>query len=420
MRNKKLLSTVLASSLVATTMAMPVMAAGGEVDVNVGVKSSVLRVQVPTSLAVEIDQFEIAGEGSQIYSETFDMTNLSNINVKVDVKSQVVQRGADVNFVASKEEAATSKSGDAWLAVAAKTNLSGTKEYGVDSIADLKESNANVKTFNNSGDAEQNFYLKAASGDPVYGIVASSGDAEKVGAHTQFYPLDGEMTASGDVVAKVKTADVYVVKTDNSVKKLGMGATDSEVTTSFSTGDKAYVISGDAKTSTDMKTYSGSDKHVWGQLANADEKGKASFRYVAKLSESKTWTKNDISKLTIAYDIEGVAPEKYAEVEKSCVQGLYNEGGQSYTDEEGYGTWSGSTLWIAKDSSNGFSSSNVTVEVSDGGTTYVTLSADKYSLNDANWISTTWANITSALGAEPSGTVYVRITDGTTRYTFAN
>lgn len=46
MRNKKLVSTVVASALVATTMAMPVMAAGesGSVDVDVSTKTGVLRV----------------------------------------------------------------------------------------------------------------------------------------------------------------------------------------------------------------------------------------------------------------------------------------------------------------------------------------------------------------------------------------
>lgn len=59
MRNKKLVSTVVASALVATTMAMPVMAAdGGKVEVDVTTKDAIIRVAVPTALAVAVDQFE--------------------------------------------------------------------------------------------------------------------------------------------------------------------------------------------------------------------------------------------------------------------------------------------------------------------------------------------------------------------------
>lgn len=92
----------------------------------------------------------------------------------------------------------------------------------------------------------------------------------------------------------------------------------------------------------------------------------------------------------------------------------------TYTEATAHGNWSGGTLWLAKDASTGFSSSSLTVEVSDGGTDYTALASDKYSVNDANWVSTAWANITEALGGNPSGNVYVRITDGTTRYTFQN
>lgn len=91
-----------------------------------------------------------------------------------------------------------------------------------------------------------------------------------------------------------------------------------------------------------------------------------------------------------------------------------------YTDKTAHGNWSDGTLWLGKDSSTGFSSSDLTVEVSDGGTDYTALTSGKYSVNDANWVSVTWGNITEALGGQVSGTAYVRITDGSTRYTFEN
>lgn len=93
---------------------------------------------------------------------------------------------------------------------------------------------------------------------------------------------------------------------------------------------------------------------------------------------------------------------------------------QDYTDAEGYGSWSGSSLYLASDASTGFSSNNVTVEVSDGGTTYTALASDKYDVNSDNWVSTTWANMTEALGGEPTGNMFIRITDGSTRYIWEN
>lgn len=92
----------------------------------------------------------------------------------------------------------------------------------------------------------------------------------------------------------------------------------------------------------------------------------------------------------------------------------------SYTDAEGYGSWGGSNLYLAQNSTTGFSSNSLTVEVSDGGTTYTTLPSDKYEVNADNWVSTTWANMTEALGGEPTGNIFIRITDGTTRYIWEN
>lgn len=56
MRNKKILSTVVASALAATTMAVPVMAAdGGNIDVPVTTKTAVIRVQVPTKMDISVN-----------------------------------------------------------------------------------------------------------------------------------------------------------------------------------------------------------------------------------------------------------------------------------------------------------------------------------------------------------------------------
>ena len=93
---------------------------------------------------------------------------------------------------------------------------------------------------------------------------------------------------------------------------------------------------------------------------------------------------------------------------------------EDFTDATAHGNWSGGKLWLAKDASTGFSTTGITVEVSDGGTTYVVLASDKYEINSTGWVSTTWNNIVAGIGSEPTGTVYVRVTDGATRYVFEN
>lgn len=93
---------------------------------------------------------------------------------------------------------------------------------------------------------------------------------------------------------------------------------------------------------------------------------------------------------------------------------------ENYTDAEGFGNWSGSNLYLAPNASTGFSSNTLTVEVSDGGTTYTALASDKYEVNADNWVSTTWANMTEALGGNLTGNLFIRITDGSTRYIWEN
>nr|WP_305182385.1 hypothetical protein [uncultured Schaedlerella sp.] len=52
----------------------------------------------------------------------------------------------------------------------------------------------------------------------------------------------------------------------------------------------------------------------------------AGFTYVGKLSNNKdTWTKDDISKINIAYNITGVTGTKFNEVKTDCTYGLYKE-----------------------------------------------------------------------------------------------
>ena len=89
-----------------------------------------------------------------------------------------------------------------------------------------------------------------------------------------------------------------------------------------------------------------------------------------------------------------------------------------YTEEEAYGFWdSAQNIWLGVDADTGFSATGLTIEVSEGGSTYTTVPTSKYS-NDGGWVSINWNDIVNVIGSNPTSDVYVRITDGTTRYTF--
>ncbi len=345
MRNRKLFSTVMATTLAVTTMAMPVMAADGEVDVNLTTKKAVMRVQVPTSMAVEIDQYAIDEAGCQIACvDEFDMKNLSEMAVKVVVDSTVTLKSG-VTLASGKEAASGSASGDvAWLAVAAQTSgdvYDDKNTTDVETCGTLSELNANVTTFSQSsateGKAEQTFYLAKGNGTPSYKMV-TSGDAAKV-KFARFYELTGEM-ASGDAVKeKLKESDVYVASGD-AITKYEKGTEDTSVT--FTDGThKGYVISGDAVDAT------GNGKYMYGEMANADGKGEAAFRYVGNLSEvnGEQWSKEKIQGIHIAYDISGVTADTYTEAEESCTYGLYQgvQGPKISLSSTGYITITGLT-----------------------------------------------------------------------------
>lgn len=144
------------------------------------------------------------------------------------------------------------------------------------------------------------------------------------------------------------------------------------------------------------------------------------YVYAAKDdAEESSWKKTTI-KLAGKTNQMDVAADMTAPTIKLTWTIAKHETAPTYTEAAAHGEWVGSSLWLGKDSSTGFSSSDLTVEVSDGGTTYTALASDKYNVNDENWVTVTWENITEVFGGEPSEKAYVRVTDGSTRYTFEN
>lgn len=329
MRNKRFLSTVVAAALVASTMAVPVMAAdGGEVNVDVTTKNAVIRVEVPTSLEVAVNQFEKQDTGSQIYSTTFGIKNKSEIPVKVDVLSTATL-GSGITLVSSKTAAESSTTDEAWMAVAAQTSAGKYIEESGKDVKDLTESNDNVTTFvqdsttTTSATAGQVFYLGANSTPTVTYTKVAPADADELAAakeisYAQFYELTAFTTQPGTdaaLQAEVDKADVYAIDTSDAVTLIAKGTSGA----TFATGSTYYTAGSQLK-ATDLAT---GKIYVYGETGDG---GAAGFRYLGKLSEGReTWTSTDINSINIAYTITGVTATKYDEVDDNCTYGLYKE-----------------------------------------------------------------------------------------------
>lgn len=329
MKNKRFLATVVATTLAATTMVMPVMAAdGGSMDVNVTTKNAVIRVEVPTKMEISVNQFEMGDGGSQIYSTDFTMQNKSEIPVKVDVGS-TAELKATTKLLGTKAAAGatTAATGEAWMAVAAKTGASSYADGTATTIGDLTESNRNVATFVQGtgsdaakGTANQTFYLDK-SGTMAYKLLNANEDASGI-EYAQFYKLTDQIVADADALAAlIADNDVYVAAgaaaDGQTLTKVAKGGTHT-----YASGEIYYTAAIEA---TAKGSVVATDLYVYGDGTAATD-GAAAFRYIGKLSGAQeTWTKDDISKVTIKYDIVGVQESKYTTEKTNCTYGLYKE-----------------------------------------------------------------------------------------------
>jgi hypothetical protein len=354
-RNKRLASMVAASALVATTVAMPVMAAdGGEVDVDVTTRNAVIRVEVPTTLAIAVNQFEKGDSGSQIYSAPFGITNKSEIPVKLHVTSKATLDAADpINLVSSKDaaEQSTVESGEAWLAVAAMTEAGKYIEDGK-TLKDLNEANDNVTTFvqgteteKSTATAEQTFYLASDANPTVTYTKLAPTDADEVKeaqkiSYAQFYEATAiatQPTSDDELQEAVDGANIYEIDSSDAVKFIEKGTAGVK----FTAGATYYTVTA---TTTASKDLAAGKIYVYGEAGAAAQGGAAGFRYIGKLSEGKeTWTNAEISNVNIKYDITGVTTTNYDEIKDECTYGLYAEGAKVSVDANGMITMSGLT-----------------------------------------------------------------------------
>lgn len=331
MKNKKLLSTIVASALVTTTLGMPVMAAGDTIDVDVSTKTAVLRVAVPTTLVIAVDQLEMADKGTQISSAAFTMENKSAVDVKVKIDSTADLKST-TKLVATKDAAEKSTAdGEAWLAVAAQTSAGSYVDGTADSIAKLTEANKNVTTFvqgtetnAEKGTASQTYYLgKAVAG---YKLLNASEDKTNLPSYAQFYRLTAETTVTDQAKldAMVAEKDLYdAPAAAANAQELTFIAKGSNAT--WTTGHVYYSVA-DTETAKDTVKTDTTSLYVYANGTAAND-GAAAFRYIGKLSPKQdAWSDADITDVHITYDITGVMGSKYDEVKTECTYGLYADG----------------------------------------------------------------------------------------------
>lgn len=390
MRTKKLVSVLTASAL-AAAMAMPVMAAdGGSFDVDVTTKTGILRVEVPTTLAIAVDQFETSDAGTQIYSEEFTIANKSEVNVKVNVTSTATV-GSNVTLAAKRGDVATATgaNGTAWMAVAA--SLDGTDYEASSDLSKLNESSANVTTFAKNGTATtaaQTFYLKkGAANSATYKLLVPSADGKNNDiSYAQFYKLTALTTQPTDdatLQTAVNANDVYVVVTANAgndgetVTKIAKGTTVAGST--FAGTNTYYTAAASATPVADLKA---ADIYAYGELTKESTGADAAFRYIGALSSNKeVWDSADVSKINIAYTIQGLPQSTYAAAaaatgDDAIVYGLYKEKlAAVYTELNG-------AYWLSVDGTNGFAAAPSSLTI-DG--TEKTAGTD-YTFENTGWI----------------------------------
>ncbi len=338
-RSKKVVSAATVSAILAAQAVMSAAAAGGSINVDMSTKSPILRVNVPTKMAVSVNEFEMGDEGSQITSGEFTMKNMSELPVTVKVSSEATV-GTDTVLVSTKQAAQDSTDATnpaMWLAaVAAVAENGGTLEYatGTDkTVAGLEGTEANITAFgtkdatSNKSTVDQTFYLQATTA-PIYkGITGTDVDKAKteVGG-ADFYELT-ELTSVTDAASaetEAATKDIYkataapAAGAPATFTKIAKGTKQADIT--INTGDKLYSIGATPVATASMVN---TNKYLYIDGATTATGDAAAFRYIGALSGAKSgWSTTDLSAITITYDIAAISGSAYTEVAGADGSGL--------------------------------------------------------------------------------------------------
>lgn len=336
---KKAAAGAAAGAIIAAQAMMHVAAAGGSINADMSTKIPVLRVVVPTSMAVSVNEFQMGDAGSQVTSGEFDMKNLSEIPVNVKVTSTATL-GSGVTLVGTRAAAAESTDEEhpaMWLAAVAAVNKNGsTYEYAATgddkTIAALGGMESNATAFvtgdDGKGKAIQNFYLDEATA-AAYKAIASA-DAEAIGSGADFYKLTKLSPASDDAAGAAALAadkDIYVVGGTpvdgiaQEITKVNKGTAAADITWTASASE-AYSLADEATSLSDVKTDT-TGVYMYIDSATEDANGVAAFRYAGALSAAKSgWSTTELSAITIAYDITAIPSPTYDEIAGADGSGL--------------------------------------------------------------------------------------------------
>lgn len=346
---KRMTTVALTGALVAS-QALVGSAAGGTITADMSTTTPVMRVVVPTAMAVAVNEFEVGDAGSQITSGEFTMKNVSEIPVSVKVTSTATL--GDVTLVSTKKEAQDSTDAEhpaMWLAAAAavaKNSTSNALEYVGGTAADktagaLAGTEANVTAFATvtpegggtaTHTAVQDFYLTAAT-DPQYKAVTGK-DAKKIGAGADYYELTEANNTSDDAAGAAALAaveDIYVAAqapadgAGEELTPIAKGTAAADIT--WTSGQKAYKM---AATATDFTSLADTTVYLHIDSATAPTAGGdvAAFRYVGALSSAKSdsWSStSDLTAVTIAYAINGVSTNAFEKVADDLTYGYMGE-----------------------------------------------------------------------------------------------
>lgn len=335
-RKWKKASAVALTGVLLASQALMVSAAGGEIDADMSTKTPILRVVVPTEMAVAVNEFEM-GDNSQVTSGEFTMKNVSEIPVNVNVTSTATLNSV-VTLVSTKKAAqdSTDAANPAmWLAaVAAVKDNGGTLEYvGGDAtdktVGALTGTEANATAFETKDSvskAVQDFYLGAATSAQYKAIVGT--DAEKIGEGADFYKLS-PATYSDDAALNtaLETQDVYKVTTAptagtaQTVTKIAKGTTSTKGTDSY------YIMATAPENYATVKAdSSGVYLYIDGATAPTGGGDAAAFRYAGALSTAKTgWSNTELVSVKIKYDITAVNTSVYDAMKGDLVYGYKGE-----------------------------------------------------------------------------------------------
>lgn len=328
-RSKKFLAAALAGFLAAASV-MPASAAdSGSLDVEVSVTDVVIRVQVPTTMLVAIDEFETEDDGSQIYSTDFTLENRSAIPVEVDVESEV-KPATGSSATLKDKKASVSDNDDFWMAAVAQVaegNDALTK-YGK-TIDKLSEEDSNVATFESTSNKASQVFCLDKGGDIAYKqmvpTVKSDGSVEATVTYARFYELESASISGNDALqTAVDEGDVYKIA-DDTVSQNDTDAAKIEKGTANVIAESGYQYYKVANPGTSVAAgnVKANTLYVYGEAKTVG--GEAAFRYIGALSAGKEWTTSDIEKVTINYEIKGLSDTNYKEKAAKCKYGWYND-----------------------------------------------------------------------------------------------